>query len=139
MNAMLSTICISFLTAVIDPENPLRRSYRFNAIRCASLNRNHAIVIDRHNRGNLPKYDDCDTFFPCIAVFATAQSQFKSARDSYESCRTLAAPERHVRLRSSFAKSSLSRSRVYCIVGIENSAPSLTPDGQREVTVLVLV
>ena len=25
------------------------------------------------------------------------------------------------------------------IVGIENSAPSLTPDGQREVTVLVLV
>jgi hypothetical protein len=27
----------------------------------------------------------------------------------------------------------------YFIVGIENSAPSLTPDGQREVTVLVLV
>jgi hypothetical protein len=25
------------------------------------------------------------------------------------------------------------------IVGIENSAPSFTPDGQREVTVLVLV
>jgi len=27
----------------------------------------------------------------------------------------------------------------YFIVGIENSAPSLTPDGQRAVTVLVLV
>ena len=27
----------------------------------------------------------------------------------------------------------------YFIVGMANSAPSLTPDGQREVTVLVLV
>jgi hypothetical protein len=30
-------------------------------------------------------------------------------------------------------------SSIHFIVGIENSAPSLTPDGQREVTVLVLV
>ena len=27
----------------------------------------------------------------------------------------------------------------HCMVGITNSAPSFTPDGQREVTVLVLV
>src|SRR5262249_2056774 len=32
-----------------------------------------------------------------------------------------------------------SRSPDQFMVGIENSAPSLTPDGQREVTVLVLV
>ncbi len=29
--------------------------------------------------------------------------------------------------------------RRYCITGIENCAPSFTPDGQRWVTVLVLV
>jgi hypothetical protein len=29
--------------------------------------------------------------------------------------------------------------RRYCIRGIENSAPSLTPDGQRDVTVFVFV
>ncbi len=28
---------------------------------------------------------------------------------------------------------------AYCITGIENCAPSFTPDGQRWVTVLVLV
>jgi hypothetical protein len=28
---------------------------------------------------------------------------------------------------------------LYCMVGITNSAPSFTPDGQREVTVFVLV
>ena len=27
----------------------------------------------------------------------------------------------------------------YCIVGMENSAPSLMPEGQRDVTVFVLV
>lgn len=32
-----------------------------------------------------------------------------------------------------------SRRRAYFIVGMENSAPSLTPEGQREVTVLVRV
>ena len=31
------------------------------------------------------------------------------------------------------------RRGTYFIVGIANSAPSLTPDGQRDVTVLVLV
>jgi hypothetical protein len=33
----------------------------------------------------------------------------------------------------------LAETKRYFIRGIENSAPSLTPDGQREVTVLVLV
>jgi hypothetical protein len=34
----------------------------------------------------------------------------------------------------------LARVRLpHCIVGITNSEPSFTPDGQREVTVLVLV
>ena len=36
-------------------------------------------------------------------------------------------------------ESELHRCGNQFIVGIENSAPSLTPDGQREVTVLVLV
>jgi hypothetical protein len=29
--------------------------------------------------------------------------------------------------------------RLYCMSGMENSAPSFTPDGQRDVTVLVFV
>ena len=33
----------------------------------------------------------------------------------------------------------LALERITCIIGMTNSAPSLTPDGQREVTVLVLV
>ena len=36
-------------------------------------------------------------------------------------------------------ESELHLRRAQFIVGIENSAPSLTPDGQREVIVLVLV
>ncbi|CAM5584417.1 hypothetical protein ATER59S_05155 [Aquamicrobium terrae] len=38
-----------------------------------------------------------------------------------------------------FSVAPVRRDKNYFIVGMANSAPSLTPDGQREVTVLVLV
>jgi hypothetical protein len=57
------------------------------------------------------------------------------------------APAIHVFLTATVAKSWMpgtspgmtSFNMTQFIVGIENSAPSLTPDGQRAVTVLVLV
>ncbi|GAA5623838.1 hypothetical protein Brsp04_03735 [Brucella sp. NBRC 12952] len=43
------------------------------------------------------------------------------------------------RARSKARTRNMKKRLRYFIVGITNSAPSLTPDGQREVTVLVLV
>ena len=62
----------------------------------------------------------------CGAIFSAANSRAMSRTATWSSLRAkcMSAPGYDAR---------------QFIVGIENSAPSLTPDGQREVTVLVLV
>ena len=73
----------------------------------------------------------------CFSGFCRPESSRKSRRPLTERSILLAVSP--LGPRQGLAQSISPPLLPYFIVGMENSAPSLTPDGQREVTVLVRV